>query len=64
MQADADRFFAKLDANGDGQVDPDEIRIYEYEIAPEVRVNSTWNRPRGVAAPEPKRGDGERRRKD
>ena len=64
MQADADRFFAKLDANGDGQVDPDEIRIYEYEIAPEVQVNSTWNRPRGVAAPEPKRGDGERRRKD
>lgn len=64
MQADADRFFAKLDGNGDGQIDPAEIKNYEWEMAPEVQVNSNWNRPRGVAAPEPRRRDGERRRKD
>lgn len=64
MQADADRFFARLDNNRDGQIDPDEVRAYEWEIAPEVQVNSNWNRPRGVAAPEPRRGKGERRRKD
>lgn len=64
MQADADRFFARLDGNGDGQIDPDEIRTYEWEIAPEVQVNSNWNRPRGVPDPQPKRSEGERRRKD
>lgn len=64
MLADADRFFARLDGNHDGQIDPAEIRTYEWEIAPEVQVNSDWKRPRGVAAPEPSRGDGERRRKD
>lgn len=47
MQADADRFFAKLDSSHDGQIDPDERRIYELEIAPEIQVNSDWRRPRG-----------------
>lgn len=64
MQADADRFFARLDGNGDGRIDPQEIRTYEWEIAPEVQVNSNWNRPRGVAAPQRKRGGSEGRRKD
>ena len=64
MQADADRFFARLDSNRDGQIDPDEMKIYEWEIAPEVQVNSNWKRPRGVAAPDRGRGDGERRRGD
>jgi len=50
MQADADRFFAKLDGNHDGQIDPQEIAAYEYEIAPDVQVNSQWKRPRGQAA--------------
>ena len=40
MQADADRFFARLDSNRDGQIDPEEITAYEWEIAPEVQVNS------------------------
>ncbi|HTG79849.1 MAG TPA: hypothetical protein VL553_09645, partial [Sphingomicrobium sp.] len=56
MQADADRFFMRLDSNHDGQIIPDEIKAYEYEIAPEVQVNSNWKRPRGEAAPEPKPG--------
>lgn len=47
MRADADRFFARLDANHDGQIDPDERRTYEFEIAPEIQVNSDWRRIRG-----------------
>jgi hypothetical protein len=70
MQADADRFFARLDSNHDGQIDPQEIKAYEWEIAPDVQVNSEWKRPRGEAAatPEPDadriRGDFERKRRD
>ena len=29
MQADAERFFATLDTNHDGQIDPDELSNYE-----------------------------------
>jgi hypothetical protein len=36
MQADADRFFALLDVNHDGEIDPDEITRYETEIVPEI----------------------------
>ena len=50
MQADADRFFARLDGNRDGEIDPQEIAGYEYEIAPDVQVNSQWKRPRGEVA--------------
>lgn len=68
MQADADRFFARLDSNRDGQIDPEELKVYEWEIAPEIQVNSDWRRPRGEIAPEPKPSaddiplDGSRRR--
>lgn len=68
MQADADRFFIRLDTNHDGQIDPEELITYEWEIAPEIQVNSNWKRPRGQAAikiaaePQPSRdrtaGDG------
>jgi Ca2+-binding EF-hand superfamily protein len=40
MIADAERFFATLDTNHDGQIDPDELAAYEYQIAPEIQVNS------------------------
>jgi Ca2+-binding EF-hand superfamily protein len=36
VQADADRFFALLDINHDGEIDPDEITRYETDIAPEI----------------------------
>lgn len=52
MQADADRFFARLDGNRDGAIDPEEIKVYEWEIAPEIQVNSQWRRTRGEAAAE------------
>jgi len=37
MTADAERFFATLDVNHDGEIDPQEISRYETEIAPEVQ---------------------------
>src|SRR5579884_3742080 len=38
MQADAERFFALLDVNHDGEIDPDEITRYEDVVAPETRA--------------------------
>ena len=39
MQADAERFFATLDADHDGEIGPDEITHYENVIAPGMRMN-------------------------
>jgi hypothetical protein len=50
MQADADRFFATLDENNDGELDPDEIAHYEYDIAPDVQVMSRLKRAAGEPA--------------
>ena len=49
MQLDADRFFARLDDNQDGQIDREELIHYESVIAPEIQVNSNWRRARGEA---------------
>ena len=38
FQADAARFFRILDANHDGEIDPDELTRYETQLAPEVQV--------------------------
>ena len=57
MQADADRFFAKLDTNHDGQIDPDELAQYEYEVAPEIQVMSKTRRAPGQSAPAVKQAD-------
>lgn len=40
MQSDAERFFATLDSDHDGEIDPDELATYEYEIAPDIQVLS------------------------
>jgi Ca2+-binding EF-hand superfamily protein len=50
MIADAERFFATLDTNHDGQIDPDELAEYEYQIAPEIQVNSRAKRLPGQPA--------------
>jgi hypothetical protein len=54
MTADADRFFAKLDTDHDGEIGPDEIAQYEYDVAPEIQVMSKTRRlpgqPASVAA--------------
>ena len=50
MKADADRFFASLDTNRDGEITPEELVHYEWELAPEIQVNSKWKRRRGEPA--------------
>jgi Ca2+-binding EF-hand superfamily protein len=47
MEADAERFFAVLDTSTDGEIDPDELAHYEYEIAPEIQVMSRTRRAPG-----------------
>src|SRR5579884_3542576 len=42
MQQDAERFFALLDVNHDGEIDPDEITRYENVIAPEIRTTERF----------------------
>jgi len=49
LAADADRFFAKLDTNHDGEIDPVELDQYELEIAPEIQVTSRTMRDPGSA---------------
>jgi Ca2+-binding EF-hand superfamily protein len=41
FQADARRFFDRLDVDKNGQIEPNEIERYETVIAPEIRVEST-----------------------
>ncbi len=45
FQADALRFFATLDTDHDGEIGPDEIEHYESDVAPEIRVMSTYGDP-------------------
>jgi len=35
---DADRFFATLDKDGNGELLPDEVHAYEQDVAPEIRL--------------------------
>ena len=51
MKADADRFFTVLDTDADGQILPEELIQYEWEVAPDVQVNSRLKRQPGEAAP-------------
>ena len=52
MAADADRFFAIIDEDGDGRIGPTELMHYEWDIAPDVQLGSkTRYRP----GEEPKR---------
>ena len=39
------RFFATLDTDRDGEIDPAEVDHYESDIAPEIRVMSTYGDP-------------------
>ena len=54
MDADALRFFATLDSDGNRQILPEEILAYEGEVAPEVQVNSRWRDPLGTPKPKNK----------
>jgi Ca2+-binding EF-hand superfamily protein len=57
MQADAERFFAKLDSDHDGEIDPDELAHYEYEIAPDIQVMSRTKRVAGQPQPAARKDD-------
>lgn len=50
MVADAERFFATLDLDHNGQIDPEELVRYEWQLAPEIQVNSKRKRNRGEPA--------------
>lgn len=43
--ADAERFFALLDVDKDGEIIPDEVTRYERDIAPEIRLYVGTSRP-------------------
>lgn len=45
FEADALRFFAMLDTDKDGEIDPSEVDHYESDVAPEIRVMSTYGDP-------------------
>lgn len=47
MQADAERFFATLDLDHNGEIDPDELVHYEWEVAPDVQVMARTRRKAG-----------------
>ena len=51
MVADPDRFFATLDLDHNGQIEPEELVRYEWQLAPEIQVNSKRRRERGEPAP-------------
>lgn len=62
FEADAERFFAVLDADGDGVVDGFENQAYERQIAPEITRLGETRRPGAAAGGRPD-GDGERPRR-
>ena len=59
MQADADRFFATLDANHNGEIGPQELVDYEWEIAPDIQVMSR-TRPAPGSKAKPRESDDDR----
>lgn len=63
MQSDAQRFFAHLDADHNGLIEPDELVQYEWEVAPEIQVGSRWRKSNSsaVARPASEAGDHKRR---
>ena len=54
MKADADRFFATLDTDGDAQIGPEELIHYEWELAPDVQLSARLRRqPEEAASAKP-----------
>ena len=57
MKADADRFFATLDVDGNGAIEPEELIHYEWELAPDIQLSARLRRQPGEAAPAKPRED-------
>ena len=51
MQADAGRFFDTLDTDHNGEIEPEELVRYEWQLAPEIQVNTKRKRARGEPPP-------------
>ncbi len=64
MLADADRFFATLDSDRDGEIGPEELINYEWEVAPDVQVNSRVKRAPGEVAKNPRPASAEKDREE
>jgi len=64
LQADAERFFATLDLDHNGELDPEEIANYEYEIAPDIQVMSRTRATPGTSLAKPKSDHGHSRKTD
>ena len=52
MQADAERFFGLLDLDANGEIDPEELVRYEWEVAPDIQVMSKTRRAAGQSRPQ------------
>src|SRR5207248_4022818 len=50
-------FFATLDTHHDGEIDPDELAHYEYEVAPDIQVMTKTRRAPGQPAPQATQSD-------
>ena len=57
MVADAERFFAVLDTDQNGEIDPEELIRYEWKVAPEIQVNSRDKRIKAATDPAAQSGD-------
>jgi len=57
MQADARRFFLRLDDDEDGAIGPDELVHYEWEVAPDVQLSSRARSAPGIIPPKEKKRD-------
>jgi hypothetical protein len=53
MESDADRFFATLDIDHNGEIDAEELVRYEWDLAPEIQVNSKMKRTPGAPNAKP-----------
>ena len=60
---DADRFFAQLDKDGNGELLPDEVHAYEQDVAPEIRLYQRRVEPEPGRKPDEPDEDRARRRK-
>jgi hypothetical protein len=57
MVADAARFYSLLDSDHNGEIDPDEIANYEWEVAPDIQIMSKTRRAPGDASAPPRHED-------
>lgn len=55
--ADAERFFVRLDIDGDGEIVPEEVTHYERKVAPEIQLFTARGTGRAVERAEVARRD-------